>query len=369
MGFGFRVSRNVRVSGTRRGLRLGVGPRAARLHFGSGRPTISSGYGPLTVWTGVGGRRRRRRTSTSSGSPVFGIIALLIVVWVLVKLFWPILIALAILAVAAIAGMTARKLNSAAAQGGPPSVALTDQEDEAYCGLTAPDLYGCFPPAVPRPEGVLDIRRRAPLPGPKPALQAELEDQSFQAEARAVEHAGQAAQGRVLLDRFIAEVKQRGIEPETIFEESRGTHTWTFDKVYGEGWILEDFGHERNHYQYLYYIPGKGIVQVVRRLQGTSVIKVLRYGTKADNSDQAFAEWSSRASLLAYQLRLVTRTGQPRRSAARPALARPSSPPLQAPASPSSSPRSSEQWRLEKYRSTTQAVSEAEKKGLDVSSS
>jgi flagellar hook assembly protein FlgD len=33
---------------------MGLGPRVARVHVGSGRPTISTGYGPATAWTGIG---------------------------------------------------------------------------------------------------------------------------------------------------------------------------------------------------------------------------------------------------------------------------------------------------------------------------
>ena len=51
MGFGIRLSKNLRVSATSRGVRLEFGPRKARIHVGGGyRPTISSGRGRYTVW-------------------------------------------------------------------------------------------------------------------------------------------------------------------------------------------------------------------------------------------------------------------------------------------------------------------------------
>ena len=40
---------------------MGLGPRVARVHVGSGRPTISTGHGPATVWTGIGPSRSKRR--------------------------------------------------------------------------------------------------------------------------------------------------------------------------------------------------------------------------------------------------------------------------------------------------------------------
>lgn len=53
----------VRLSASARGVRMGVGPRIARAHVGSGRPGVSSGVGPATVWTGVGSKRRQSRRS------------------------------------------------------------------------------------------------------------------------------------------------------------------------------------------------------------------------------------------------------------------------------------------------------------------
>ena len=58
MGFGIRIFPGVRISASSRGIRAGIGPRAARVHVGSGRAGFSSGIGPVTYYTGGGGRRR-----------------------------------------------------------------------------------------------------------------------------------------------------------------------------------------------------------------------------------------------------------------------------------------------------------------------
>lgn len=66
MGFGIRVMPGVRLSASSRGLRAGVGPRAARVNFGTGRTTVSSGVGPVSIWTPVtSGARRSSRGHTS----------------------------------------------------------------------------------------------------------------------------------------------------------------------------------------------------------------------------------------------------------------------------------------------------------------
>ena len=57
MGFGIRVAPGVRISASSRGLRAGIGPRATRVHVGSGRTGFSTGVGPLTYYTSRGGRR------------------------------------------------------------------------------------------------------------------------------------------------------------------------------------------------------------------------------------------------------------------------------------------------------------------------
>ena len=43
---------------TRRGVRWGIGPRDARVHFGAGGPGVSTGAGPFTWYRAL--RRRRR---------------------------------------------------------------------------------------------------------------------------------------------------------------------------------------------------------------------------------------------------------------------------------------------------------------------
>jgi len=57
VGLGFRVTRLARVRVSRRGARLSLGPRIARLHVGGGRTRVSSGLGPFFV---ISGRRRRK---------------------------------------------------------------------------------------------------------------------------------------------------------------------------------------------------------------------------------------------------------------------------------------------------------------------
>ncbi|MEY4276566.1 MAG: hypothetical protein RIS26_1029 [Actinomycetota bacterium] len=51
--FGIRISS--------RGVRFSVGPRAARVHFGTGRTRISSGIGPVSYSAPVGSTPRQRR--------------------------------------------------------------------------------------------------------------------------------------------------------------------------------------------------------------------------------------------------------------------------------------------------------------------
>jgi hypothetical protein len=48
VGFRVRVAPGVRISASSRGVRAGIGPRAARVHVGTGRSTLSSGAGPFT---------------------------------------------------------------------------------------------------------------------------------------------------------------------------------------------------------------------------------------------------------------------------------------------------------------------------------
>lgn len=70
MGFGIRIAPGVRISASKRGVRAGIGPRAARIHVGSGRTGISTGTGPFTAWeplSGSSGGRRRSRGGSSVG--------------------------------------------------------------------------------------------------------------------------------------------------------------------------------------------------------------------------------------------------------------------------------------------------------------
>jgi hypothetical protein len=58
MGCWFKVAPGVRIRASSRGIRTSVGPRAARVHFGSGRTGFSSGAGPVSFYTSLGGGRR-----------------------------------------------------------------------------------------------------------------------------------------------------------------------------------------------------------------------------------------------------------------------------------------------------------------------
>jgi hypothetical protein len=58
VGFSFKVAPGVRIRASSRGIRTSVGPRAARVHFGSGRPGFSTGAGPVSFYTSLGGGRR-----------------------------------------------------------------------------------------------------------------------------------------------------------------------------------------------------------------------------------------------------------------------------------------------------------------------
>lgn len=68
MGFSFRVGKGVRIRVSSRGVRASVGPRAARLHVGGGRPGVSTGVGPPTDDAPLGGGRSRRAGSRSAGA-------------------------------------------------------------------------------------------------------------------------------------------------------------------------------------------------------------------------------------------------------------------------------------------------------------
>lgn len=57
MGFGVnvKVAPGVRLRASSRGVRASVGPRVARVHVGSGRTGLSTGVGPVTYYTSMGG--------------------------------------------------------------------------------------------------------------------------------------------------------------------------------------------------------------------------------------------------------------------------------------------------------------------------
>ena len=55
MRFSVKVAPGVRLSASGRGLRAHVGPRAARVHVGGGRSGFSSGAGPVSFYTPLGG--------------------------------------------------------------------------------------------------------------------------------------------------------------------------------------------------------------------------------------------------------------------------------------------------------------------------
>ncbi len=66
IGFNMRIMPGVRISASSRGIRAGIGPRATRLHVGSGGIGASTGVGPFTAYTGTGRRRSRQRSSLGS---------------------------------------------------------------------------------------------------------------------------------------------------------------------------------------------------------------------------------------------------------------------------------------------------------------
>lgn len=65
IGFSVKLAPGIRIRASRHGIRAGIGPRAARVHVGSGRTGFSSGVGPFSVYTSVGGKRRSTARSRS----------------------------------------------------------------------------------------------------------------------------------------------------------------------------------------------------------------------------------------------------------------------------------------------------------------
>jgi hypothetical protein len=69
LGFSVKVAPGVRIRASSRGVRTSLGPRAARIHVGSGRTAVSTGAGPVTFYSSLGGGRRRAGHETRRASP------------------------------------------------------------------------------------------------------------------------------------------------------------------------------------------------------------------------------------------------------------------------------------------------------------
>lgn len=67
MGFYFKIAPGVRIRASKGGMRVGIGPRAARVHVGGYRTGVSTGAGPFTLYRNAG-RSRSTRGHRSSGS-------------------------------------------------------------------------------------------------------------------------------------------------------------------------------------------------------------------------------------------------------------------------------------------------------------
>jgi hypothetical protein len=70
MGFSFKVAPGIRVRASSRGVRTSLGPRAARVHVGTGRTGFSTGVGPVSLYGSTGGGRRRQRSTGPSKTAV-----------------------------------------------------------------------------------------------------------------------------------------------------------------------------------------------------------------------------------------------------------------------------------------------------------
>lgn len=68
MGFSVKLAPGVRIRASSRGVRASVGPRAARVHFGSGRTGVSTGIGPVGFYSSLGGGRSGGRSSRAGTS-------------------------------------------------------------------------------------------------------------------------------------------------------------------------------------------------------------------------------------------------------------------------------------------------------------
>lgn len=71
-GVGFRVAPGVRLRATRRGPRVSLGPRMARVHVGGGRTAVSSGSGPVTLWSTLSGGGHASASGGGGGSTSAG---------------------------------------------------------------------------------------------------------------------------------------------------------------------------------------------------------------------------------------------------------------------------------------------------------
>lgn len=70
MGFSVKLAPGVRIRASSRGVRAGIGPRAMRVHVGSGRTGISTGIGPFGAYTSSGRRRSTSRKRSSGGTSI-----------------------------------------------------------------------------------------------------------------------------------------------------------------------------------------------------------------------------------------------------------------------------------------------------------
>lgn len=66
MGLYFRLAPGLKLRATSRGLRIGVGPRSARLWLGAGGTGMSTGAGPVSFYKSLGGGSRRASSSLTA---------------------------------------------------------------------------------------------------------------------------------------------------------------------------------------------------------------------------------------------------------------------------------------------------------------
>jgi len=230
----------------------------------------------------------------------------LLLLWLFEHYFWQTVLIASLIALGNVVTKLSERHAAASATARAKNALIAhraDEQNELFLGGDQRGLYGVYPPSMAGPEAALRASGHKPLPGRKPTLRGAIESQTAAADQRAIREAGAAARGRVLIDQFVAAMTQNDVPTETIYRECRGPARWTYDKVAGKGWMLEDRGSDRRPTRYHYIMPGQGIAEVVRRLPERKITKVLRYGTQPDNSDQAFAEWSARATQLAHQAR------------------------------------------------------------------